>query len=419
MFWGKILYLIILFSVISASAVFAEKNIETDKKPTRTSSIAISVEGNIDVGLFSKSKLVFPSGNQNIENGMSSYRINESIPNMDQPGFLIFEINVRPDDFAEFVLKKMDMISEAISTNRGKIKGIIFDMSPDNIDLGWRENDFVKLYCMFARDLKNKYPEIPVGGAGFSYVFENEADGNFKEVSKQLDYFLEFSQRTGVPCEILYIKSSSLVAYGYYARNSFLTTKVFPKLNKKPMLYDSVAFGRTSGEQFFDALFTQCFICSFKGEADLIEMPHINGIPFLLEELSKTEQEIHINGLDRMAFLGLACKSKNGNVVVVLATPSSPDYLFSSLGEAYKVEFNNYVHAFSDGFMPPTYNRVRANFSNMPWIDKKMKLEDYVLTEHGFERKEERFFDGRKDFYINRAFLPPTVIIMKFEEVGD
>ena len=406
--------------VILSGAVCSAQNAKTKKASEEpiTASIFLSIDAKNTMGAFSRNKIVFPQDQPLAENDVCAYHIGENLPDIKHPGFLIFKIDKRPADFDGFISKTMETVSHILSGKQENIKGIIFDMSPDNSEFGWKENDFVKLYCMLARDLKKKYPNIPVGGAGFSYVFESEADGNFKEVSKQLAYFLEFAERTGVPCELLYIKSPSLIPYGYFNRNSFLKTNVFSSLKKKPLIYDSVAFGHRGGDYLRNAILIQCFMCSFRGEADFMEIPFVGGISSILDELEKNEVEIHIEGLDRMAFIGVAGGAKDGSSVVFIFSVTSPPTSFlSSLSDDYENDFKNYIHGFSDGLPPPIYNRIRANFANMPWEGKKMKMQSYLLGKEGFGNNGEQAFDGIKDFYINRAFLPPAVIMIKFEEV--
>ncbi len=423
----KILAVIAFFCFLNSAAMCSQ----AIEQPVN-SSIFVTIDDNNKIGEFDSNKLVFRDGSAASSCSVLKMSVNsfpaEALASLSgRPVFIHFEIPEKPADFDSFSKEALQNIKKAVfSLKAAQLKGILFDMSPDTAGSQWEEdiNECTKLYCMLAREIKNYDSKILVGGMGFNYVFDGESEGNFKEVAPYITYFLDFTSRVGVPCNFLYIKSPALVPYGYFSRISFLKKNVVSAYDPQPLIYASIAVeAQDCSSEFLNVSALQAFICAVKARADFIELKSGERLPQFFSQLDDTPVQLDTEGLDRLAFIAMAAKSKDNSkyyIAVASANPSS--WLLSDEAnvckQMFETEYRSYVHRFTDGLFPPAYNRFRISFSNMPWAGKTVRMKRFsVAKDNKMELIEERDFDGMKDFFINKEIACPQIMIITFENI--
>ncbi|MDQ7821845.1 MAG: hypothetical protein RDV48_03520 [Candidatus Eremiobacteraeota bacterium] len=351
-----------------------------------------------------------------------------------------FKASRFPDDVGKFRTQLEQVMKHlCIALGPGKaLKAFLFDARPDEPGSYWngKDDECLRLYTLFARSARKIDSSIPVGGCGFLNVFAGESEGTFKDVSPRLLQWIDGITRDKVPCDMLFFRHCGLIPYGFFLVTRTLEEKVLrgrPSLStlfSRPKLYCAIEALPEKAPSLFRATVTvNALICAIKGGANYVAITNGSGevsdpLTAALKEccnFSRYPVQLETVGLDRLCFIIMACRSKDGKSLFFTLSGNNPtSYLLSGEGgedkAAMEKEYRAYVDTFTEKVFPPLYERYHLNIEGLPWGGQPILLRRYMLEgQNGLRLAEEKVLAGNKQFYFNKNFTQPGIQFLHLE----
>lgn len=318
-----------------------------------------------------------------------------------------------------------------------EVKFIIFDCMPD-VDNGFwygKENEYIRLYALFAKNVKKISNKLAVGGFGYVNVFKDEKDYLYKEISPLIASNLEFLAKNKIPLDCIYWRNRAMIPYSYFLKAKTIEQQILkdyktlsPVYGKPKIVCYADIIPRDAAGVLESTVYVNAIMCCIKGGADFISIPagihEKNTLFTVLKEInifSEYPVQLETLGLDRLCFILMAAKSRDGKKMVFIVSGNNPSsYLIqlkdSKVKKEIEQEYRSIVDNFSEKVFPPVYERYHINIAGLPWKNSRIMKKKIVIDEgKGIEYAEEKELNNTKELYFNERIGSPSIQLIFIE----
>jgi hypothetical protein len=317
------------------------------------------------------------------------------------------------------------------------VSAVILDCSPEKPEGYWkgREYEYLKLYGLFAKAVKKANQKVPAGGPGFLNIFKDEDEQVYRELSPDIAVFLDYLVKSKIPLDFIYCHHRGMVPYGYFLKSRTLQEKVLslykslsPLFGTPRMAWSADILPQGDEPLFRSTVMASAIFCLIKGGATLIALPVklTESDPVLLalkgtSVYNDYPLQLETVGLDRLCFILMAAKSKDGRKMVLAISGNNPSLYFlegHKGPEALEMEkeYRGFVDTFTEKIFPPIYSRYHLSIQNLDWSGGEVSYRRIVIDGHNsLKNVEEKTLKGMKELYFNDMIKIPALHLIFLE----
>lgn len=355
---------------------------------------------------------------------------------------LTFEVSSWPSDITGYCARMDGILKHLLKRWGGgysltdrELKFVVLDIRPD--DWQGHEEDFFRLYGLFALSVKKLNSAIAVGGPGFAHVFKNEQAYDYSEISPLFSAMGEYLKSQKVPLDILLLRHRGMMPYGYFLKPRTVDEKVLkdyaglsPLYGKPRIALRAELIPASVPSLFRSTVLVNALSCIIKGGAYYALVPfesqENNAVTQAFSQLNffrLCPSQLETVGLDRLCFTLTAARSKDGKKACFVVSGNNPSlYLTEAPADEAKGALEEEYRKFVDLYdlqkkFPPLYTRYHLYLENLPWEGRSILFKRYILDgTHSMTCVEERTLKGMKELYFNELISLPAVQVISLEE---